>query len=350
MIQKKFAYDTRQNLEVTTPPLANEARSACARKQSPLLCIPRGTVQSVQYSLATEIKKINSTYKQAKKGLVGPGNYPTLNSNTLLNYKSKSIVYSFNKINNFSPLLTKTEYLLKSLFRSMYSLISKPVYLLKHDKVIIRLFVFLSPKLDKHLDTTTRSIKEIVGTQGYSALASAYGSGRISRSRREKLIKIITKIKSIRPTMGDILRYQIKCRVAAQEDIKLLANAPASSEGRSSKLSTLSNSPATPDQTGGQQSLSTLVSNFQNTLEKLSIIFGKIFNKKVEFEIIKAQLPFQDSNILAQVLGYNANKYNFRRMLKILIPRAVIKNPSRALSLKSPSNVPAYYIPSHILE
>lgn len=83
-----------------------------------------------------------------------------------------------------------------------------------------------------------------------------------------------------------------------------------------------------------------LVSNFKDTLEKLSIIFGKLFNKKVEFEIIKAQLPFQDSHILAQILGYNANKYKFRRMLKILIPRAVIKNPSKQLSEKAPYVVP----------
>jgi len=83
------------------------------------------------------------------------------------------------------------------------------------------------------------------------------------------------------------------------------------------------------------------VSNFKNSLERLSVIFGKIFNKKVEFEIIKAQLPFQDSNILAQILGYNANKYKFRRMLKILVPRAVIKNPSKELSLDSPTNTAA---------
>ncbi len=64
----------------------------------------------------------------------------------------------------------------------------------------------------------------------------------------------------------------------------------------------------------------------------MSVIFGKMLKKKVEFEIIKAQLPFQDSNILCQILGYNANNYKFRQMLKILIPRAVIKNPSKELN------------------
>jgi len=96
----------------------------------------------------------------------------------------------------------------------------------------------------------------------------------------------------------------------------------------------------TPNQSPNKSlNVTSLVSNFNNTLKRLSLILGIIFNKKVEFEIIKAQLPFQDSNILAQILGYNANKYKFRRMLKILIPRAVIKNPSKQFSPGSVGNL-----------
>ena len=58
----------------------------------------------------------------------------------------------------------------------------------------------------------------------------------------------------------------------------------------------------------------------------------KILKKKVEFEIIKLQFPFHDSQIFSQILGYNANKYQFNRMLKLIIPRAVIKNPSKELT------------------
>ena len=83
-------------------------------------------------------------YKNIIRGIVG---HP-YNSGTLNHYTSKEIVYSFNKANNLYPLITKIEKLLKSLFLSMYSLISRPVYLIKHDKVIIRLFVFLSPKAE----------------------------------------------------------------------------------------------------------------------------------------------------------------------------------------------------------
>lgn len=81
-----------------------------------------------------------------------------------------------------------------------------------------------------------------------------------------------------------------------------------------------------------------LMSYYSNSLEKFAFIFGKIFNKKVEFEIIRLQFPFHDSNILAQILGYNANKYKFNRMIKLLLPKAVIKNPSRELSFDSINN------------
>jgi len=165
-----------------------------------------------------EIKRVNSsnrnTAKQNIKGLLGPGYIPILNSHTQLHLKTKSVVYSYKKVNNLYPLLTKTEYLLKCIFQSMFSLISKPVYLLNHDKIIIRLFVFLSPKLDKHLDTTTRSLREISSIV-YSHIVSRGSKGltyaSLAKGRAAKiLIKNLKKIKSIRPQTEEILKYQIK--------------------------------------------------------------------------------------------------------------------------------------------
>lgn len=253
-----------------------------------------------------------------------------LNSNALLHYNTKKVVYSFNRVNNISPLLIKTEYLLKSVFRSMFSLISRPIYLIKHDKIIIRLFVYLSPKLDKYLDTSTTTSRFAAEQEGYSldtpkntsllyptlanapngrAAKQAVVAGLSSNVSGFKVRKFL-RFKSFRPNAIEILKSQIHAR----------------------------NNYIAP--TGGKRyPYTSLVSNFKNSLDKLCLIFEKIFNKKVEFEIIKAQLPFQDSNILAQILGYNANKYKFRQMLKILIPRAVIKNPSKEkLKFSTPTN------------
>jgi len=223
------------------------------------------------------------------RGLVG---HP-LNFNTLFHYSNKQVSYSFDKKNNLFPLLTKTEYLLNTVFKSMYSLISKPVYLLKHDKVVIRLFVFLSPKLDKYLDTSSTNI------------ANQFKNKVLSNKIRRFL-----KFKSLRPGTIEILNTQL---------VEKRVEVPSLTETKKIASKELDNK---------NYPYSSLASLFNKKLEKLSVIFGKIFKKKVEFEIIKAQLPFQDSNILAQVIGYSANNYKFRRMLKILVPRAVIKNPS----------------------
>lgn len=307
-----------------------------------------------------ELYSLNAV-KRSKtiKGFLGQGSKRSatvLNYNALLHHNTKSVVYSFNPVNRLYPLLTKTEYLLKSVFRSMFSLISRPIYLIKHDKIIIRLFVYLSPKIDKYLDSSTIGKFGIIA--GFSAPNSSLKRGKF------------LKFKSLRPNTIDILKYQIqhnkqslreRFRASLQKptfnnkeqvtpfiSVNNLLNSVTASGVSASSDFTLEQGLALHLQ--GKEVMSSsaktalemaiindkipynsLASNFKFKLEKLCLVFEKIFNKKVEFDIIKAQLPFQDSNILAQILGYNANKYKFRRMLKILIPRAVIKNPSKEI-------------------
>jgi hypothetical protein len=293
----------------------------------------------------------------------GQGNSAALNSNALFYHNTKSVVYSFNKVNNLYPLFTKTEYLLKSVFRSMYSLISRPIYLIKHDKVIIRLFVYLSPKIDKYLDTSTigASLDNGLSNNSNTRLGDKNKrsvAGFSARTNRFKIGKFL-KFKSLRPNVLEILKSQIQSSAwpwphgeAARANKLFSANSLLPSNSiinniaPNNRLNSLLSSSGclslgSPMARGEQVKEVTinsknfefpyksLVSNFKFKLEKLCLVFEKIFNKKVEFEIIKAQLPFQDSNVLAQILGYNANNYKFRRMLKILIPRAVIKNPSK---------------------
>jgi hypothetical protein len=344
---------------------------------------------------------LKEPYKKAIRGLIGHPLY----AETLLHFKNKSVVYSFNKINNIYPLLNKTEYLLKSLFLSTYSLISRPVYLIKHDKIIIRLFVFLSPKVEKYLDTS------LIGQGGklQGASTKIFYRKRLVTGK-QFLIKFL-KFKSFRPQTVNILKSQIKLNSSASvaaptvtaaamntaavnfskadfactskkfllKNLERIVKIYISPEPilRSGTLNaSLSLQPAMPSSTSFaisskragdifasektrgtgnllaspvKQELKTdlplvdrnaylyisFVSHFQKNLDKLSIIFSKILKKRVEFDIIKAQLPFQDSNLLAQILGYNANNYQFRKMLKILIPRAVIKNPSKELGSAS---------------
>jgi len=174
-------------------------------------------------------------------------------------FNSNKFVYSFNKSNNLFPLLTKVESLLKNFFLSIYCLISKPIYLITHDKVIIRLFVYLSPKISTFIN-----------------------SG----------LSLPLKNKDKPEGRGLLNLFKVNNR---NKDTSILLDPKA---------------------------------QINLKLSSITSVFEKIFNKKVQLELIKLQHPFHNSKILAQVLGLNVSKYRFKRLIKILIPRAVIVNPT----------------------
>jgi len=180
-------------------------------------------------------------------------------------FNSNKFVYSFNKSNNLFPLLTKVESLLKNFFLSIYCLISKPIYLITHDKVIIRLFVYLSPKISTFINS------------GLSLPLK-------NKDKREIL---------------NLFRVNNR-------------NKDNSSKFKATDSSILLDPKA----------------QINLKLSSITSVFEKIFNKKVQLELIKLQHPFHNSKILAQVLGLNVSKYRFKRLIKILIPRAVIVNPT----------------------
>jgi hypothetical protein len=72
---------------------------------------------------------------------------------------------------------------------------------------------------------------------------------------------------------------------------------------------------------------------FSRTLTTYSRFLGVYFQTPVQLEIIKLHYPFHDSNILAQILGFNARKLNYNRMLKMLLPKAVVRNPTSILGV-----------------
>jgi len=171
-------------------------------------------------------------------------------------FNSNKFVYSFNKSNNLFPLLTKVESLLKNFFLSIYCLISKPIYLITHDKVIIRLFVYLSPKISTFINS---GLSLPLKNKDKRGLLNLF---KVNNSNKDTSILLDPK---------------------SQINLKL---------------------------------------------SSITSVFEKIFNKKVQLELIKLQHPFHNSKILAQVLGLNVSKYRFKRLIKILVPRAVIVNPT----------------------
>lgn len=68
-------------------------------------------------------------------------------------------------------------------------------------------------------------------------------------------------------------------------------------------------------------------SNNLDTLTRfkyLGSVLSKYFFKDVELELISLCYPYYDSNILAQLIGLNSNKYNFTKILALLFNLAYV--------------------------
>lgn len=183
-------------------------------------------------------------------------------------YHSKAVTYSFIQKNNNYPLLSSTnklESLLIEFFLSLSSLIGRPVFINFQNKLVIRLFVF-TPLMRN--DTLLHKKSERGPNPNPNNL--------LHKSVNRKNRRILGSLRD---------RSRISLWFKNSKYIHLFT-------------------------------------------EKISWILSQYLNKKVEFEIIRLEYPFHDSKILSQVLGFNAKKYNFRRMWIKLLPLAVIKNPS----------------------
>lgn len=265
-----------------------------------------------------DIKSLSPfTEKENYKLLMKAFNSKTTSPHTQLLYTSNSITYNFLKNKNLLAKISSTkkvDILIKNFFLSLFTLISKPFYIDRQDKLIIRLFIYVAPKLEKNKlirSLRNRNIrlehsKDQLDKVSYSFPVSAEQKG----TRTEEVGQIL---KGLTPYLG-----------TCHSDPLFFSSVPS----LKAQVENINKTQSIKDD------LNTYLNIFKTPLEKLSLILGKYFKKQIEFEIIRLQYPFHDSNILSQILAYNAKKYNFRRMWIKLLPRAVVKNPSRNLFFK----------------
>ena len=64
----------------------------------------------------------------------------------------------------------------------------------------------------------------------------------------------------------------------------------------------------------------------------LGYMLAQLFNREVELELVPLQYPYLDSNILAQLIARNSNKYNFNKMLSLLFKKAYIMTNKTQIS------------------
>ena len=231
----------------------------------------------------------NSTvpYNLQKKPIINQylksmSNYNMIKKGIFMSY-SNIIGFNFNTQRN--KIIKNIYKLLAGSFKSMYCLISKPVFVMTPDKIIIQLFYFLF-------------IPNILKSKNLFK----YGN-------RNKLSKQIwfKRKKRIKKQYRNFRKIKINVRI---------------------KLRKLSNV--------------VIIKIFKDKFKKLCDILSHLFKKPVQLDLIRLHYPYNDSNILVNLLGIMINKIKLRIIFRKLFEKAVIKNLNKVTGKTKFNILPAF--------
>ncbi|QCB16403.1 ribosomal protein S3 (mitochondrion) [Armillaria borealis] len=177
-------------------------------------------------------------------------------------YFTRFVAYNFNYQNN---ILVKEIYDLLYLgFKSMNCLISKPVFTFKTDKIIINLFYYI--------------------------IISSF----FKKNKWNKNIFRLRQSNNFKSRYNRIRFYYSKNKFIKS---KLLADIPLTRYELSKKK-----------------------------LNILCLILSKFFNKPVELNLVRVHYPYNDSNILVNLLGLVINKVKLLKVVQRLFNNAIFKD------------------------
>jgi Mitochondrial ribosomal protein (VAR1) len=217
-------------------------------------------------------------------------------------------------------------------FKSMYCLISKPVFLVTPDKVVIQLKYFLN-------------IPKYKVFKFYSIFKN-----KLIRKKREALIKQKEQIKKRERLEKENFKFRIQKSNNLQSGVEL-ARVLNPLENLSSNHTFNSERPTKKTQRSPKLhwKVAKTLQRLNNKLRKKILfnlnkynlfrvfspkfkliceILNKKFKKPVEFQLIRIHQPYQDSNILANLLSLNIRNKKFKTNVKIekLFQKRVVKN------------------------
>ena len=214
-----------------------------------------------------------------------------LKSMSHFNKRQKGILMSYSNLIGFNfkteknKLIKDIYNLLACSFKSMYCLISKPVFVMTPDKIIIQLFYFLFiPNILK--------FKKIF----------KYGNRKKFNSRIW-----FKRKKFIRKHYRKFRKIKVNLRI---------------------KLRKLSNV--------------VITKIFKLKFKYLCDILSHLFRKPVQLDLIRLHYPYNDSNILVNLLGIMINKIKLRIIFRKLYEKAVIKSFDKFTGNKNNKLVPAF--------
>jgi len=208
---------------------------------------------------------------------------------SIFNTNQKGVILSyynimgFNFNSNSNKLIKNIYTLLARSFKSMYCLISKPVFVMTPDKIIIQLFYFLFiPNILK--------FKKIF----------KYGKKMSRRNWFKRKFRMRKQYRNYRKIK---LSVRIKLR----------------------KLSKV-----------------VITKVFADKFKLLCYILSHFFKKPVHLDLIRLHYPYNDSNILVNLLGIMVKKIKLRIIFRKLFEKAIIKNINKVTDNTNFNIIPAF--------
>jgi Mitochondrial ribosomal protein (VAR1) len=204
-------------------------------------------------------------------------------------YYNNLIGFNFN--NNTNKLIKNIYKLLQSSFKSMYCLISKPVFLFTPDKITIQLFYYLFiPNLLK--------LKQI----------------KLLNNKKYNYFKLIKNLRDLKKK-----HRRFKKQISRFRRFK---------NNNKFNFINLSNY--------------NLTKIYSNKFNILCNILSNLFKKPVELNLIRLHYPYLDSNILVNLLGIMINKIKLRILIRKLFENTIIKNLKTVNLNRNNNIIPAF--------
>ena len=212
------------------------------------------------------------------KGVSGETGYNRKGNNRLIKYSYKLLFY---------------------FFKSMYCLISKPIFLFTPDKVVIQLFYFLN-------------IPKFKVFKWYSIFKN-----KLIRQKREAMIKQNKQIKQRNRLKKDAFKSYGRKNRKKKIKWKVARTLIRLNKKRTKVKNILFN-----------LNKYNLFRVFSLKFKLICEILNNKFKKPVEFQLIRIHQPYLDSNILVNLLSLNIRNKKFKTNVQIqkLFQKRVVKN------------------------
>jgi Mitochondrial ribosomal protein (VAR1) len=249
-----------------------------------------------------KINKVNTIFRELNKlkGVSGLTGYNRTANNRLIKYSYKLLFY---------------------FFKSMYCLISKPVFLITPDKVTIQLFYFLNIPKSKVFKWYSILNNNLIRQKWYSLF-----SPQLQSKGRFKINDNLTFAFAKAKDSNKEIMNKVKLSWRIKKTLFRL------NKKRSKVKNTLFN-----------LNKFNLFKVFSLKFKLICEILSNKFKKPVELQLIRVHQPFHDSNILVNLLSLNIRNKKFKTNVAIekLYAKKAVKN-LYDYSIKSVNFIPSF--------